>query len=72
MQLFFYYIKLNLSRVNIEGQDVTSPDAKDTWLPVYFAKIASGFLAVLMPPRQAAKMDMFSPLAKQLCCQRRL
>jgi hypothetical protein len=50
MQLFFYYIKLNLSRVHIYGQDVTIPDAKDAWVHVYTAKIACASLAVLMPP----------------------
>jgi hypothetical protein len=50
MQLFFYYIKLNLSRVHIDGHDVTIPDAKDAWVHVYLTKIASASLAVLMPP----------------------
>jgi len=50
MQLFFYYIKLNLSHVHIDGHDVTTPDAKDAWVHVYLTKIASASLAVLMPP----------------------
>jgi hypothetical protein len=55
MQLFFYYIKLNLSRVHIDGQDVTSSDARDAWVHVYTAKIASASLAVLMPPCKSAR-----------------
>jgi hypothetical protein len=55
MQLFFYYIKLNLSREHIDGHDVTSPDAKDAWVHVYLTEIASASLAVLMPPCKPAR-----------------
>jgi hypothetical protein len=50
MQFFFYYIKLNLNHVHIDGQDFTSPDAKDTWAHVYLAKISSASLEASMPP----------------------